>query len=388
MPGNESLDTPEQAEVRQLARQIVSRQSPDEKIRSHDEAHTFDHELYRGLGEAGLVGLGVDAASSAHPDARYQVAVVEELAAGPTSMAVCLIVQYMGVQLLTTLGTREQKEDVLAPLAGGAQRIAFALTEPDAGTDVAAAMRTRAERSDGRWVLSGTKTWISGPKVADHVIVVARTGPAEPSRVDGISLFVVPTTAPGLRIRELDTVGINSLDTCELVLDEVQVPETALLGAVGAGFRSLLATLNQERLNAAAAALGIAEGAFVLAVRYAGERHAFDRPVGAFQALQHRLVQSALRIESARGLLNRAADAAASGERADVLSAMAKLAASEAATEVTDQGMRILGGAGYSREFAMQRYFRDARLYTFAPLTDEMLKNYLGEQMLGLPRSF
>ena len=379
----------EQAEVRALVRTIVARHATPERIREYDERRAFDHDLYAALAGSGLVALDATEDGTHGGDVRDQVVVIEELAAGPTAMAVCFIVQYMGVQLLTAVGSVRQRAEVLRPLLAGESRIAFAMTEPDGGTDVARVMRTRASHTDaGHWVLNGAKMWISGPLIARHAIVVARTDPPQPSAVDGITLFLVPLDAPGVSVRELDTVAIHGLDTCEVRFDRVRLPDDAVLGERGRGFRQVLATLNRERLGAAAAALGIARGAFECSLRYARERKAFGRPIGAFQVLQHRLVDGAVAIESARGLLTRAAAAEARGERADLLSAMAKLAASEAATRIVDDGMRMMGGSGLSLEYPMQRYFRDARLYTFAPLSNEMLRNYLGERMLGLPRSF
>jgi len=383
-----ATDSPDQAALRALVREIIQRASPPERVRRFDEAEAFDHELYRVLAEAGLIAL--EAAEGAEvPDPRSQIVVLEELGAGPTSMAVCLVVQYMGVQLLASHGSQQQRAEVLDPLLAGRSRVAFAMTEPDGGTDVARALRTRADRrAEGTWELRGAKTWISGARTATHAIVVARTGVPEPSAVDGITLFLVPLGAPGVTVRELPTAAIHGLDTCEVSFDDVCLPAGAVLGEMGRGFRQVLATLNGERLNAAAVALGIARGAHDAALQYARQRSAFGRPIGAFQTLQHRLVDDAVAIEAARGLLQRAAQAEADGERADLLSAMAKLAAADAASQAADNGMRLMGGAGLSREFAMQRYFRDARLYTFAPLTNEMVRNYLGERLLGLPRSF
>lgn len=393
-------DSTEQAEIRGLVRSIIAGRSGPDRIARLDESRTFDEELYSALGEAGLVGLGADAEDGADADPRHQVVVLEELGAGPTSMAVCLVVQYMGVRLLTGYGSAEQRKELLAPLLDGRERVAFALSEPDGGTDVARAMRTAARPADDGdgWVLTGAKTWISGAATSRHAIVLARTGPPDPSAIDGITMFVVPLGVDGVRVRELDTVAIHGLDTCEVVFDDVRVDPQAVLGTVGLGFRQVLATLNGERLNAAAVALGIARGALSCAVGYAAERTAFGRSIGAFQALQHALVDGAIRLEAARGLLDRAAAAAAreagfpaepvAEESAAVLSAMAKVAAADAATEIADTGMRVMAGAGLSCEFPMQRYFRDARLYTFAPLTNEMLRNFVGERLLGLPRSY
>jgi len=382
-------DSAEQAELRRTVKDIIDRHSPAERVRELDEKNEFDLELYDALGQAGLIGLDAEVDGTAGADPRHQVVVLEELAAGPTSMAVCLVVQYMGVGLLSEFGSPPQRADVLAPLLDGRERVAFALTEPDGGTDVARVMRTRAKRAaEGDWVLNGAKTWISGPRHAANLIVLARTAPIEGSAIDGITMFVVPADAPGVTIRELDTFAIHSLDTCEVSFDNVRLEESAVLGQIDRGFRQVLGTLNGERLNAAAAALGIARGALEAAIDYGNSRHVFGRPVGSFQAGQHRLVDAAIQIESARALLVQAAEATATGRRADIVSAMAKVAASDAATFVTDAGMRLMGGSGFSKEYPMERLFRDARLYTFAPLTNEMLRNHIGEKYLGLPRSF
>ena len=382
-------DTTEQADLRRVVREIVETYAPPQRIAELDEARAFDLALYQALGQAGLIGLDADADEPCGADPRHQIVVLEELGAGPTSMAVCLVVQYMGVGLLAEYGTARQRGEVLGPLLGGRERVSFALTEPDGGTDVARVMRTRATQSDdGCWVIDGAKTWISGPLHATNLIVLARTAPAQGSAIDGITMFVVPAATAGVTVRELDTFAIHGLDTCEVTFDQVTVGPDAVLGEVDRGFRQVIATLNGERLNAAAVALGIARGALDAAVDYGRTRHAFGRPVGSFQAGQHRLADAAIAIEAARALTLQAADATATGARADIVSAMAKVAASEAAIAATDAGMRLMGGSGFSTEYPMQRLFRDARLYTFAPLTNEMLRNHIGEKYLGLPRSF
>ena len=388
-PEEVATDSPDQAGIRRLARSLVEDLAGPDRLCELDEAERFDEELYTALAQAGLIGLGADVSAGRDADPEHQIVVLEELAAGPTSMAVCLVVQYMGVRLLCSFGTDEQRMSLLAPLVEGCERVAFALSEADGGTDIARAMRTRARRTEEGWIVNGTKTWISGAATARHAIVLARTGPADPSAIDGISTFVVPLDSRGLTVRRLGTVAIHGLDTCEIIFDDVALDGQAILGEPDSGFRQVIATLNGERLNAAASALGIARGALTTATNYARERTAFGRPIGAFQALQHALADGAIKVEAARGLLNRAAAAAERGsDDAAVLSAMAKVSAADAATSVTDTGMRVMGGAGLSREYPMQRFFRDARLYTFAPLTNEMLRNFIGERWLALPRSY
>ncbi|MDO5511749.1 acyl-CoA dehydrogenase family protein [Corynebacterium sp.] len=383
-------DTPEVAAVRQRVRRVLAEHTTPERLVEHDEEEKYDLGLYTALAEAGLIRLETEL-NGRGPAHQSQVTVLEELGAGATSVGVSIVVQYMGVELLHRFADEAQRNDYLAPLLDGAARMSFALSEPDGGTDVARAMSTRATREDdGTWVLTGRKKWIGAASTADFLIVLARTAEIERSSIDGITMFIVPRSTPGITTTSIDTMGIRALEQADIVFDNVRVPADLVLGEVDRGFRHVLATLNGERLNGAAVALGIARGALETAVEYAGRREAFGRPVGAFQALQHELVDAAVSVESARLLLHNAARTSdeSEGGAVETLSAMAKLAASQAGTTTTDIGMRVMGGWGFLRQLPMQRYFRDARLYTFAPLTDEMIRNYLGEKHLGLPRSY
>ncbi|MCS5478116.1 acyl-CoA dehydrogenase family protein [Corynebacterium sp. YIM 101645] len=383
-------DTPEVAEVRARVRRVLAEHTTPERLAEHDENETYDLELYNELAAAGLIRLEteLDGRKASH---QSQVTVLEELGAGATSVGVSIVVQYMGVELLHSFGNSAQRQEFLAPLLDGDARMSFALSEPDGGTDVARAMKTRAtRREDGSYVLNGRKKWIGGASTANFLLVLARTSEIERSSIDGITMFILPRSTPGITTTPIDTMGIRALEQADIVFEDVVIPAELVLGKVDRGFRQVLATLNGERLNGAAVALGIGRGALEHAVAYAQDREAFGRPVGAFQALQHELVDAAVKVESARLLLHNAARTSdeAEGGANETLSAMAKLAASEAGTTASDVGMRVMGGWGFLRQLPMQRYFRDARLYTFAPLTDEMIRNYIGEKHLGLPRSY
>ncbi|MEU8251203.1 acyl-CoA dehydrogenase family protein [Nonomuraea sp. NPDC048916] len=381
-------DTPERAELRAELRRLIAATSPADQVLRLDEKEQFDDELFERLRQLGVHAVGGHPDHGGLGDIRDQIAVIEELAAGPTSMAVYMVVHYMITHILSTNGSPEQRAEWLDRLHTGGAKMSFALSEPAGGTDIARVMRTTARRDGDDWLLSGQKTWISGALRADALVVLARTSAGEAAAVDGVTMFLVPAGSPGLQVRELATVAVHGLDTCEVFFDDVRVPGSAVIGTVGSGFRQVVATLNRERVNAAAGAIGAATGALDAAVEYAREREAFGSTLGSFQAVQHRLVDGALAIEAARSLLARAAAVEAAGGRADLLSSMAKIAASEAAVKVTQDGMEILGGAGFSREFPMQRWFRDVRLWVFAPLANDMVRNYLGERLLGLPRSF
>ncbi|PNH78463.1 acyl-CoA dehydrogenase family protein [Arthrobacter sp. AFG20] len=376
-------------ELRRRLVQLLDEHVTEERLTAHDEGETYDVELFRALAKAGFVQLEstIGGAKARH---RSQTMVLEELGARATSMGVSFVVQYMGVELLHSFGSPDQQERFLAPLFAGDAKMSFALSEPAGGTDVARAMTTRAvERPDGSFLINGAKKWIGGASDADYLIVLARTSDISRSSIDGITMFIVPRDTPGIETTPIDTMGIRALEQCDITFTDVRVPADLVLGDVDKGFRHVLGTLNGERLNGAAVALGIARGALDYAVGYVKERNAFGRPIGAFQALQHKLVDCSVKVESARLLLEKAATTSDDHAGADeTLSAMAKLAAADAATTATDVGMRAMGGWGFLRQLPMQRYFRDARLYTFAPLTDDMIRNYIGEQHLGLPRSY
>jgi acyl-CoA dehydrogenase len=387
-PHDPIADSPERAELRATVRRLVAEVSPPDRVRSLDESETFDDELHTALGATGTLAIGAPAAVGGAGDVRDQLVVVEELAAGPTSMAAFVIAQYAVTQVLGTFARTGDQRALLADLLAGRTKVAFALSEPAGGTDVARAMRTRAERIDGGWRINGQKMWTSGASLASHVVVLARTSPIERSPVHGVTMFLVPATAAGVAIREIATFGIHGMATCEVFLADVVVDGDAVLGEVDAGMRQVFATINREGLNAAAACIGVGRGALDLAVSYALDREVFGKPIGSFQTPQHWLVDGAVALEAARGLMVRAAQIEAAGGAAGDLAAMAKLVASEGAERIARKGMQLMGGAGYSREFAMQRYFRDVRLWAFSPLTNEMVRNRIGEQVLGLPRSY
>lgn len=388
-PSDPLAESPERAQLREVLRDVLASEHPPARARELDEREEFDERLHQALAGMGIMSLGGDPDCGGSGDVRDQVVAIEVVAGVATSMAVFLIVHYMALQILSSHGDRGQREEILSPLIAGEAKAAFALTESGGGTDAVRAMRTRAERRDGGWIIDGSKLWISGAARADHLFVLARTiVEPEAGTIDGISMFVVPRETPGVTVRELDTIGIHGLDTCEVTFSGARVAEASLVGEEGRGFRQVLATLNRERLNVAAGALGAGVAAFEAACAYSKERAAFGRPIGSFQVLQHRLVDGAIALESARGLLVRAARIEAAGGRPDLLASMAKVAASEAAIKVTEDGLQLMGAAGYSRDLPMQRWFRDVRLWAFSPLANEMMRNYLGERLLGLPRSF
>jgi acyl-CoA dehydrogenase len=353
-------DSPERAELRAALRQLIMREAPPDRIRRLDEAEEFDEHLYGKLAEFGALGIDAPTALGGSGDVRDQLVVIEELAAGPTSMAAFMIVQYMIIQVLGAFASTDEQRAVLADLVRADTKVSFSLSESDGGTDVARVMKTRA----------------------------ARTGEAVRSSIDGVSMFLVPTSAAGVAVRPIDTLGIHGLSTCEVFFDEVALSPDALIGGEGAGFRQAFSTLNREGIIACAASLGVGRGALEFLVNYTSERQVFGKPIGSFQVPQHWMVDGAVQLEAARSLMVRAAEVELGGGKANMLALSAKLIASEAAQTIALKGMQLMGGFGYSRELPMQRWFRDVRLWSFAPLNNEMVRNQIGERLLGLPRSY
>lgn len=378
--------TEEQEMLRQALEGTIDRVSPVARAQKLDNAKQFDTELHAALSELGVLGIGVpEELGGSGGGAVEQVAVLETLGRKATSMAVFMVVHFMITRLLTENGSDAQKRDYLTPLTKGEIKASFCLTEAGGGTDILAAMKTRAVRDGNEWVINGNKMWISGASTSDIMVVLARTSE---HRSRGLSMFLVPTRAPGVTATEVSTMAINGYDTNAVAFDDVRIAEDALMGVLDNGFPQVIATLNGERMNAAAVAVGIGRGALEVTQEYALERAAFARPIGQFQAVQHQLAIAGIAIETAWLATLEAARRDEAGEATDVLSSMAKWASARAAVQCTDTGMEIFAGAGFDTDLPIQRYYRDARLYSFAPLNQNMALNMIAERWFGFPRSF
>jgi acyl-CoA dehydrogenase len=233
-----------------------------------------------------------------------------------------------------------------------------------------------------------TSTSVAFADDADAILVLCRTDPAEGAkRARGLSLVLTPRHQPAVQVRRLELMGMRAACTCEVFLDDARAPADALVGAQGNGWRTLLASLDEERILCAAMYVGITSAALDQALQYARDRNAFGRPIGAFQAVQHPLAETATELEQIRLLTAKAAWLQSNGRECAMEAAMAKLAATEAAIRATDRCMRVLGGFGLVEETPMERLFRDARLGPFSPISNEMVRNFVGER-LGLPRTY
>ncbi|MFW6045892.1 MAG: acyl-CoA dehydrogenase family protein, partial [Natronomonas sp.] len=283
--------------------------------------------------------------------------------------------------MLAEFGDESQKEAYLTPLAAGEEIGAFGLSEPGAGSDVPA-METTAERDGDKYVIDGGKLWISNGSVADTVIVFAKTDPRAGNR--GISSFVVrPETDEGFIVEGTEhKLGDKGCPTAELRFDDLVVPVDRRLGEEGEGFVQALKTLNGGRITIAARSIGIAQAALNAATDYAKEREQFGRPIGDFQAIQHKLADMDTKTRAARLLMHDAADRKMRGEEFIKEAAQAKLYASEVSREVANEGIQIHGGYGYTKDFPLERYYRDAKLNEIYEGTSEVLRNTIAAQLL------
>lgn len=377
-------------DFRRVLREWVAREVPKAWAREleADEAH-YPHALWDKLSAAGYHGVGIEEAYGGQGgDILAQTLVARELARSLGGLAwVWGLTSFAGGKSIGLYGSDEQRRRFLPRIAAGELKMAIGFTEPTGGTDVLGGLRTRGRRVEGGWVLDGAKTWCTSAHVADYILLLARTDEAVEKRHHGVSLFLVPADADGVTISELPKLGMRAIGSCDVGLDGVFVPDELVLGEPGRAWYMLLPTLNNERIIVAAFSLGILDGVLEDALDYMRERTAFGKPIGQFQILQHHVADMAIWQRQAELLTLQAAWLQANGRDCHREASMAKVTASEHAVRAADLGIQILGGMGYSSETDMQRYWRDARLFRIAPITNEMARNGIAEQ-LGLPRSF
>jgi len=360
---------------------MMAREFPPQAYRDADRAHETPWHLLPRMGELGLLGLPFPARyGGTEKDWRTVAPVNERLAyhAGIASTLFATTVSFGGMSLLT-YANASQQETLLPRLIQGQARFALALTESAAGSD-AAALTTHARPCPEGWRLQGRKVWISNADAADYLVVACRTTPDSVGG-DGISLFLVPRHTPGITMTRLEKLGHNCMPSWDIGFDDVRVPQDALFGQEGMGFRHVLSTLHYSRAGQAANSIGQAQRAVELARDYARERTQFGRPIGNFQAIQHKLADMQVRVNQARLCLYHLAWLIATGRPCRLEGAQAKLVASEAFQFVTREGLQIMASHGYAMESDMQRMWRDAGLFTFGEGTSEIQRNLIAREM-------
>ena len=379
---------PEHEILRDSVREFFTRELPEERIREMDRARAIPRDLWRRFAQMGWQGISVPADyGGSGGDVSTAAVFCEELARRFPSLATDWLLVSMTARVLRESGTPAQKKELLPRLAAGEFLMSFGMSEPGGGTDVLA-LKTSATRQGDEWLVRGQKLYTSFADDADAILVLCRTDPADgPKRARGLSLLLTPRRQPAVEVRRLELMGMRAACTCEVFLDDARAPADALVGSRGDGWRTLLASLDEERVLCAAMYVGITSAALDQALQYARDRHAFGRPIGAFQAVQHPLAEIATELEQIRLITAKAAWLQSNGHECAMEAAMAKLAASEVAIRATDRCMRVLGGYGLVEVSAMERLFRDARLGPFSPISNEMVRNFVGER-LGLPRTY
>ena len=346
-----------------------------------EEAEYFPDSVFWEMGRLGYLGLRYpEALGGSGLDYYSAIVLAEEMSRaqnGGIGMAIAVHAE-MATPPILKFGTDEQKRRFLVPAIKGKKIAALAITEPGAGSDVSG-IRTRAVQDGNDWVINGSKIYITNGVRADFYLVVTRTSD---DQWGGLTLFLVEKETPGFTVgRKLKKLGMHSSDTAELFFENVRVPDANRVGDVGQGFYNIMWELQGERLIGAAGAVAGAERALEMAMKYAGEREAFGRPIGRFQVIRHKLAQMATEIEAARALVYTCAWRWENGEYPVKEISMAKLFASEVACRVADEALQIHGGAGYMLEYPVQRSWRDSRLLRIGAGTDEIMREVIAKQM-------
>jgi alkylation response protein AidB-like acyl-CoA dehydrogenase len=375
--------SPEQAEWRKAVQKFVRRECPPEYARACDGESRPPASAFRALAKEGWLGVSIpESAGGAGGDLVDLAILLEELGRGCLDLALWVfrVVTYGGHAILR-FGTPEQQARFVPAAARGDLSVAFALTEPDSGSDAAALTTVATPAGDG-FVLRGQKMFTSGMDVSDLALIAARTDPAA-AKHRGISCFLVDTRSPGITVRRLETLGHRAIATTTVFLDGVRVPADRLLGPLHGGWPVLTSTLELERLCLSAARTGAAGAAFDDALAYAKTRQQFGRPIGKFQAISHKLADMQVMLDVSRVLVYRFASLLGTGAASRRDAAVLKLYTAEAYKAIADHGMQIMGGYGYTMESDMQRHFRDSRLATIGGGTSEIQRNIIARS-LGL----
>jgi hypothetical protein len=374
--------TEQQGLLRQSVREFAEREIRPH-VRAWDDAQHFPTELLPALGELGLMGIQFDEAyGGAGMSAVDYCICIEELARVDPSIALSVAAHNgLGAAHIAMYGSEAQKQRFLVPMTSGRDVSAWGLTEPGSGSD-AAAMRTSAVRDGDHWVLNGSKAFITHGQSAQTMVAMAVTDREKGAR--GISAFIIERGTPGFLIgKKEDKLGMRASETAEVIFQDCRIPADHLIGEAGEGFIQTLQVLDAGRIGIAALAVGLAQGAYETARSYAAQRHQFGRSIDGFQSIRWKLLDTATRVEAARLLTYRSAWMKDQGQRTTLESSMAKLFSSEAAVRAAEDAVQILGGYGFVKDYAAEKFFRDVKLTTIGEGTSEVQRLVIARQLLA-----
>jgi alkylation response protein AidB-like acyl-CoA dehydrogenase len=373
--------TDEQEMLRDSVRRLMDRHAPPEYIRKLDKEQAYPYELYDEWLKAGLLRMPFPEEYGGLGGNVIDMAIISyELSYRSADLAMAFGGSvFCGLNILHK-GSEEQKRHWLPKLISGEIRMSISMSEPDAGSDIGA-MRTAARRDGNHWLINGQKLWATAAGARNNVINMYVKTDTKAHYRQGMSLFLIDNTTPGIEMRKLDMLGRRCVGTYEIFLSDVAVAPDRLVGGENKGWDVVLAGLQVERVTAAAGSCGAAQAIVDLALQYAKDRKQFGRPIGTFQAIAHMLADMQTEVDAAKALLWRAAWLVSTGKEALKEITMAKLFAAETYVKVANNGMQVLGGYGYNMEFDMQRYFRDSRAATIAAGSSQIQRNLLANLM-------
>ena len=383
--------SPDQQEIRDSILKLCSRFDDSYWLRQ-DGAAEFPEDFYRAVADAGWLGIAMPEAQGGAglgiTEAAIMMRAIAESGAGMAG-ASSVHMNIFGLQPVVVFGTEAQKQRMLPPLIRGEAKACFAVTEPDAGLNTTQ-LKLKAERRGDRYVITGQKIWISTAQVATKALILARTTPLEQikKKTDGLSLFYTDLDRSKVEIKLIHKMGRHAVDSNMLFFDGLEVPADDLIGVEGQGFKQILHGMNPERILIAAEAIGIGFAALARATQYAKDRVVFDRPIGQNQGIQHPLARCWMNLEAANLMVLKAATLYDAGAECGAEANAAKFLAAEAAFTACETAVMTLGGMGYSAEYHVERYLRECLIPRIAPVSPQMIMNYIAERVLGLPKSY
>lgn len=366
---------------------------PADYWRDHDDRAVFPHEFHRAVAQSGWLGIAMPEAQGGAglgiTEAALMMRAISASGAG-MSGASSVHMNIFGLNPVVVFGSEAQRQRFLPPLIAGTEKACFAVTEPDAGLDTTRLKTQAVRQPGGSYVLHGRKIWISTAQVADRMLILTRTTPLEQVKkpTQGLTLFYTPLDRDKVEVREIHKLGRAAVDSNMLFIDGLEVPEEDRIGEEGRGFEYILHGLNPERILIAAEAIGIGRAALRIASQYAQERVVFGRPIGQNQGVAHPLARAWANLEAADLMMLKAATLYDAGEPCGTEANAAKYLAAEAAHDACQNAVLTLGGMGYAKEYHVERLLRESYIPRIAPVSPQMILNFIAEKALGLPKSY